>query len=70
MPFMQGNDVKLSYELEGSGSPLLMIAGTWLPRATWRTRPTAHYAAEGFTVITLDYRGIGDPLRLGKQKVD
>src|SRR5512144_1552617 len=59
MPFVQANDVKLNYELEGNGPPLLMVAGTGLPGATWRTGPSAQYAAEGFTVITYDHRGIG-----------
>jgi 3-oxoadipate enol-lactonase len=59
MPFVQVNDVKLHYEMEGSGPPLLMVAGTGLPGATWRTGPSAQYAAEGYTVITYDHRGIG-----------
>jgi 3-oxoadipate enol-lactonase len=59
MPFAQVNDVKLHYEMEGSGPPLLMVAGTGLPGATWRTGPSAQYAAEGFTVITFDHRGTG-----------
>ena len=52
MPFVQVNDVKLHYEMEGSGLPRRMIGGTGLPGATWRTGPSAQYAAEGFTVIT------------------
>jgi pimeloyl-ACP methyl ester carboxylesterase len=59
MPFAQVNDVKLHYEMEGSGPPLLMVAGTGLPGATWRIGPSAQYAAEGFTVITFDHRGTG-----------
>ena len=59
MPCVQDNDVKLHYEMEGSGPPLLMVAGTGLPGATWRTGPSAQYAAEGFTVITFDHRGTG-----------
>jgi len=59
MPFAQVNDVKLHYEMEGSGPPLLMVAGTGLPGATWRTGPSAQFAAEGFTVITFDHRGTG-----------
>ena len=59
MPLVQVNDVKLHYEMEGSGPPLLMIAGTGLPGATWRTGPSAQYAAEGFMVITFDHRGTG-----------
>jgi pimeloyl-ACP methyl ester carboxylesterase len=59
MPFVQINDMKLHYEMEGSGPPLLMVAGTGLPGATWRTGPSAQFAAQGFTVITFDYRGTG-----------
>ena len=63
MPFAQVNDVKLHYEMEGSGPPLLMVAGTGLPGATWRTGPSAQFVAEGFTVITYDHRGTDGPLR-------
>src|SRR4030095_2403512 len=59
MPIVQVHDVKRHYEMEGSGPPLLMVAGTGLPGATWRTGPSAQYAAEGFTVITFDHRGTG-----------
>ena len=65
MPFVHVNDVKLHYEMEGSGPPLLMVAGTGLPGATWRTGPSAQYAAEGFTVITFDHRGTGGSDRCG-----
>jgi pimeloyl-ACP methyl ester carboxylesterase len=51
--------VQLHYEMEGSGPPLLLVAGTGPPSATWRTGPSAQYAAEGFTVITFDHRGTG-----------
>ena len=56
MPLVKVSDVKLHYEMEGNGPPLLMIAGTGLPGATWRTGPSAQYAGEGFTVITFDHR--------------
>src|SRR5512139_627951 len=59
MLFVHVNYVNLHYEIEGSGSPLLMVAGTGLPGATWRTGPSAQLAAEGFTVITFDHRGTG-----------
>ena len=59
MPFVQVNDVKLHYEMEGSGPPLLLVAGTGLPGATWRIGPSAQLAAGGFTVITYDHRGTG-----------
>ena len=60
MPLVKVSDIKLHYEMEGNGPPLLMIAGTGLPGATWRTGPSAQYAGEGFTVITFDHRGTGN----------
>ena len=61
---MQVNDVKLHYEMEGNGPPLLMTAGTGLPGATWRIGPSAQFAAQGFTVICFDHRGTSGPMRL------
>ncbi|MFN8458405.1 MAG: alpha/beta hydrolase [Anaerolineae bacterium] len=59
MPFVQVNDLKLHYEIEGDGPPLLLITGTGFPGATWRTGVSARFAAAGFTVITYDHRGLG-----------
>lgn len=59
MPFAQVNDLKLAYEIEGQGPPLLMIAGTGGSGAKWRTGPSARIAAAGYTVITYDHRGVG-----------
>jgi len=66
MPFVQVNDVKLHYEMEGSG-PRCSWCWHGLPGATWRTGPSAQYAAEGFTVITFD---IAAPVGSDKPDVD
>ena len=59
MPFAQLNDLKLHYEIEGDGPPLLLVTGTGYPGATWRTGVSEGFANEGFTVITYDHRGLG-----------
>lgn len=59
MGFVQINDVKLHYEIEGAGPPLLLITGTGFPGATWRTGVSGRFAQAGFLVITYDHRGVG-----------
>lgn len=49
----------LAYELRGSGTPLVLIAGTGFPGATWDddvVGPLARHHA----VLTFDHRGTGD----------
>lgn len=61
MPIVTVNDVPIAYELAGSGDPLVLVAGTGYPGATWspelvdRLRP--HH-----TVLTFDHRGTGATL--------
>lgn len=59
MPFAHVNEVRLHYEIEGKGPPLLLIAGTGFPGATWRTGISDKLAREGFQVVTYDHRGSG-----------
>lgn len=57
MPTAKLGDVSLSYEVEGAGPPLLLIAGLGADSRAWATiKPllTARY-----TVITFDNRGTG-----------
>ncbi len=51
--------VPLAHDVTGSGTPLLLLAGTGYPRHTWHPDFLAGLAAR-HTVITLDYRGTGD----------
>jgi pimeloyl-ACP methyl ester carboxylesterase len=51
--------VPLAYELRGAGPPLILIAGTGFPGATWDVDVVAPLA-ERHTVLTFDHRGTGD----------
>jgi pimeloyl-ACP methyl ester carboxylesterase len=59
MPFANSNGLKLHYEMEGKGPPLLLIAGTGYGGATWYSGVAESFVREGFTVITYDHRGLG-----------
>ena len=53
----RNGDVRLAYELRGSGEPLLMIHGLGYDRYGWG--PLPDLLAEDFTVVLLDNRGVG-----------
>lgn len=50
-------DVRLAYELRGSGEPLLMVHGLGYDRHGWG--PLPDLLAEDFTVVLFDNRGVG-----------
>ncbi|WP_330252893.1 alpha/beta hydrolase [Nocardia sp. NBC_00565] len=64
--------VDLSYEVRGSGEPLLLIHGSGVPAAIWG-RTIADLAADGHRVIAYDRRGYGasthSPVRDYRQHV-
>ena len=51
-------DLEMSYELYGEGTPLLLVAGTGYPGATWSPRLLAPLAAR-HRVVVFDHRGTG-----------
>lgn len=51
--------VPLAHDVAGSGTPLVLLAGTGYPRHTWHPEFVAALAAR-HAVVTLDYRGVGD----------
>jgi pimeloyl-ACP methyl ester carboxylesterase len=55
-----GPAVRLARQVTGSGPPLLLIAGTGFPGATWHLDELLGPLSERFTVITFDHRGTGD----------
>jgi pimeloyl-ACP methyl ester carboxylesterase len=49
----------VAHDLRGTGTPLLLVAGTGYPGATWRLPDFIDELAEHHTVITFDHRGTG-----------
>lgn len=58
MPAVTVNDVAMAYELTGSGDPLVLIAGTGYPGATWSPELVDRLRPQ-HTVLTFDHRGTG-----------
>lgn len=57
MPFTENDGVKLYWDSEGSGAPVLLIMGLGWPSYSWyRTRPVL---SERYRTIAFDNRGIG-----------
>lgn len=50
--------LELAYEVRGQGRAMILLAGTGYARATWPPEFVEAMAAR-FTVITFDYRGVG-----------
>lgn len=60
MPFVTAGDgVRLSYELEGSGPPLLLHLGSGCEAGLWRAAGYLPALAESHTCILFDHRGHG-----------
>jgi pimeloyl-ACP methyl ester carboxylesterase len=57
MPKISGNDITIEYEINGSGQPLVLIAGLGYDR--WMWHKMVPLLAEHFQVITFDNRGVG-----------
>ncbi len=50
--------VRLVYEMQGDGPPVLLIAGTGMPAAMWSMLATPHLLGAGYSVVAFDNRGI------------
>ena len=57
MPMIQSTDAEIFYEVSGTGSPVLLIAGLAGTGATWG--PQKALFAKNHTVIIPDHRGTG-----------
>jgi pimeloyl-ACP methyl ester carboxylesterase len=58
MPTATVRDLSMAYELGGSGTPLVLVAGTGYPGATWPETLLAPLR-EHHRVLTFDHRGTG-----------
>jgi pimeloyl-ACP methyl ester carboxylesterase len=56
--FATNESVRLAYEIEGAGTPLLLVHGLGYCRDGWG--PASTLLAERFRVIRFDNRGVGD----------
>jgi pimeloyl-ACP methyl ester carboxylesterase len=62
MALIRVNGVELAYEIEGSGSPLVLVHGSWSDRHGW-DRVAAGFARD-FTVVRCDRRGHSESERV------
>lgn len=58
MPMARLPDLEIAYELTGSGVPVVLVAGTGYPGATWYPA-LVERIAERHAVLTFDHRGTG-----------
>jgi len=59
MRSLEANGHRIAHELQGTGAPLVLIAGTGYPGATWPPEFTAPLAGR-HAVLTFDHRGTGE----------
>ena len=59
MPKLNVNGIGIGYEIRGSGPPIVLVAGTGYPGASW---PASFLdsVSRDHSVLTFDHRGIGD----------
>ena len=57
MPVVSANGIDLSYEVQGAGTPLVLLAGLGYPG--WQWHKMAPLLAQHYQVITPDNRGVG-----------
>jgi pimeloyl-ACP methyl ester carboxylesterase len=59
MPSLQANGTTIEYEIQGTGSPLLMIMGLGGQLSSWSPGFVEEFVTRGFQVITFDNRDSG-----------
>jgi pimeloyl-ACP methyl ester carboxylesterase len=60
MTTVETGTTQVAHDIRGSGSPLLLVAGTGYPGSTWLLPEFVDALARHHTVITFDHRGTGD----------
>jgi pimeloyl-ACP methyl ester carboxylesterase len=53
------NGVRLAYELQGHGTPILFLPGTGMVKEAWLGGPAPALADAGYQVVLVDNRGVG-----------
>jgi pimeloyl-ACP methyl ester carboxylesterase len=52
------NGVRLVYDVQGDGPPVLLVCGTGMPAAMWSVLAAPSLLEAGYSIITFDNRGI------------
>jgi len=58
MPVIDAGGLPIAFELRGTGTPIVLVAGTGYPGATWAPE-LVEPLAEHHAVLTFDHRGTG-----------
>ncbi|WP_327745917.1 alpha/beta hydrolase [Streptomyces europaeiscabiei] len=58
MPLIAVNGIRLNYEDQGSGQPVVMLMGSGSSGRVWHLHQVPALVSRGYRVITLDNRGI------------
>jgi len=58
MPFLTANGIRLCYERQGGGEPVLLIMGSGAAGRVWTMHQTPALTAAGYQAVTFDNRGI------------
>ena len=58
MPELDANGIRVSYDVQGEGPPVVMIAGRGMPREWWSEDHTGPYIDAGYQVLRFDNRGM------------
>ena len=58
MPVVELNGIRLSYQVTGSGEPVVLVMGTGSPGRVWQLHQVPALVAAGYRVATVDNRGI------------
>jgi pimeloyl-ACP methyl ester carboxylesterase len=58
MPEVELDDVKIAYEVAGTGEPIVLVCGCGQPAVAWQVGVAPALVAAGYQVVTFENRGI------------